>query len=288
MRLLAILLACFALASCGSGAEEQPGHPALWEVSGRDGAVKGWLFGTVHVLPSGARWETARLDRALDRTGVLVVEVANLGDSAAISAIFNKLATDNPGPPLDQRLDPAQRNRLDALLARDSVDPHRFDGLETWAAALAIAQLDETGDAANGADRVLLAKFQGRPIAEVEGAQAQLSIFDRLPPHDQRDLLMGVVSESDAASQTQDQLAQAWLDGNTAEIDRLSRTGILSYPDLYRALLSGRNQAWAGKIAAMLDSGRRPFVAVGAAHMLGPEGLPALLAARGYTVRRIQ
>ena len=264
------------------------GKPALWEVSTQDGHVAGWLFGTVHVLPAGTRWETPRLDDALAKAGVLVVEVRDLGDSEAIAGIFRSLATDDPGPPLDLRLAPAERARLDALLERDDVDPDRFDGLETWGAALAIAQLDQSGDAANGADRVLLSQFKGRPIEELEGARAQLSIFDRLPARDQHDLLMGVIDESNAGPQAQKQLAQAWLRGDTAEIEDLSRRGILSYPDLYKALLLDRNKAWIGKVAALLSSGRRPFVAVGAAHMLGDDGLPALLRARGFKVRRVQ
>ncbi|MFD2579153.1 TraB/GumN family protein [Novosphingobium colocasiae] len=53
-------------------------------------------------------------------------------------------------------------------------------------------------------------------------------------------------------------------------------------------LFTGRNKAWTERIIAALKSGRKPFVAVGAAHMAGPEGLPAMLAARGYKVTRIE
>jgi len=53
-------------------------------------------------------------------------------------------------------------------------------------------------------------------------------------------------------------------------------------------LLTARNRAWLPKIEQLLQSHEDPFVAVGAGHMLGEEGLPALLAERGYTVRRIQ
>ena len=43
-----------------------------------------------------------------------------------------------------------------------------------------------------------------------------------------------------------------------------------------------------GRIAAILEGAPQPMVAVGAAHLAGEDGLPALLIARGYGVRRIQ
>lgn len=284
-----LALACLLVAACGSQRDKAPpAHPAIWAIENRDGATIGWLFGTIHALPDNTRWESPVLDRALAQAGVLAVEVSDLSDKAAIGRIFNRLATNNPGPPLARRLDPKTRSRLAALFARDGIDSHHFDGMETWAAALAIAQLDQPGSADNGVDLALISRFAGRPVTELEGAARQLSVFDTLPQSEQRDLLKGVLDESDEPPQDRSELVRAWAAGDLKRLERLSRKGILADPELYDALLRNRNRDWASKIADMLIAGQQPFVAVGAAHMLGKDGLPALLTIHGYTVRRIQ
>ena len=60
-------------------------------------------------------------------------------------------------------------------------------------------------------------------------------------------------------------------------------------PALYEALLQRRNLAWADRLDAVMRQGQgTDLVVVGALHMAGDEGLPALMKARGYTVRRVQ
>ena len=73
-----------------------------------------------------------------------------------------------------------------------------------------------------------------------------------------------------------------------AALERRADAGMMGDPELREALMDGRNRAWVERIAAAIAAGSKPFVAVGAAHMLGAQGLPALLAERGYTVTRIQ
>lgn len=291
--LLAPLLACLALAGCREAPPPPPptaettARPALWAVDDDAGQTAGWLFGTIHALPDGTRWRTGAVTAALGRAGVLVVEVRNL-DQQAITRTFTRIAANTPGPPLLDRLPPASRRDLRALLSEQGVPATRFDGLETWAAALALARLGAAGEPENGVDRALIARFAPRPVRELEGAAAQLAIFDALPEEDQRAMLAAVVAEHGEGEAQQAAMARAWLAGDLARLQRLARRGLLSDADLYEALLAGRNRAWAQRILPMLERGDRPFVAVGAAHMLGADGLPALLAAQGYAVRRIQ
>lgn len=286
-RLLAGALAslgALALAACGAPERDWPApSPALWEVTDEGGA-HGWLFGTIHALPDGVEWRTAALDEALGTAETLVVEVAELGDRAIAAEAFEAFSTSPGLPPLLQRVPAADRPALAQALDRAGLDESDLAATESWAAALMIANGVRESEAGNGVDRALLA--EGLPIMALENHAVQFRMFDRLAGADQAVLL--VEAARGVGNGTEERLAEAWLTGDLAVLKQEMERGILADPELRRALLTQRNEAWAENVADLLANGRRHFVAVGAAHMLGDEGLPALLAARGYTVRRIQ
>ncbi|HEX7930347.1 MAG TPA: TraB/GumN family protein, partial [Sphingomicrobium sp.] len=147
---------------------------------------------------------------------------------------------------------------------------------------------ESADDAANGVDRAVEAAANKRPVVELEGAARQFGVFDALPEKDQRDLLALVLKDGSAIDNESGDLSAAWRKGDMAAIEAETRQGLLADPELREALFTGRNRAWTERLAAMLAQRAHPFVAVGAAHMAGPEGLPALLAARGYKVTRVQ
>lgn len=278
-----VLLGAVALAGCKPA--PVPAQPALWEVTGPNGQ-RGWLFGTIHALPRPAAWRSPTIDSALNGADRIVVEIAGVGDGAAMQREFAGLARTPGQPPLASKVPAGLRGKLAAELKAAGLDERRFADLETWAAALTLAQAgSQDMDSANGIDRAVVALAGTRPVVELEGTRAQLGIFDRLPEAEQRDLLAAVVAEPDQSSENP---AAAWLKGDMAALERETHRGLLADPALRQALFTRRNAAWTDRIAAMLGAGHKPFVAVGGAHMAGPEGLPALLAARGYRVTRVQ
>lgn len=292
MRRLAIGLAVvcgllFAACSQGEPSGRPRATPAIWEIRGANGAL-GWLFGTVHKLPGDSDWRSERLKHALASADMLVVETRDVNDRARLRAIFQRLARSTRKPPLAQRVDPGERAALMALLRENGLSEGDFSNTDTWAAALTLSKAASGGGDDGGVDGALMSMDGPAQVVELEGTEAQLGLFDRLPERDQRDLLGAVAVEGAQAREKSRKLTDLWAKGDMAAIERETHRGILADPELRDRLLLGRNRAWAGKIDQMLRAGQRPFVAAGAAHMAGDDGLPALLAARGWQIQRIQ
>lgn len=278
------LLAALLLTGCGDANPAPPASPAIWHITA-PGGHSGWLFGTIHALPDGYDWRTRQVEAALDAAGVLVVEVADLGDAGAGQRAFAAVSQSASLPPLLQRVPLADRAGLASALDSAGMAEDDFSRTDSWAAALLIANAARSGDTGNGVDRALL--VAGKPVVGLESFAAQFAIFDGLEEADQRVLLQELARE--AANDNQErELADAWMRGDTARLEAEDRRGILADPELRAELLVNRNRAWVGRIVPLVESNRRPFVAVGASHMVGPDGLPAILAAQGFTVRRMR
>ena len=280
-RGLYILILAGLLAGCGP--KPLPANPALWRVDGPHGE-RGWLFGTIHTLPQPVTWRTAKVAAALAQSDALLVEIANLDDGPVMTRAFEAVSHSPGLPPLDQRVAPEDRGRLLMALRRIGRSPADFADTESWAAAIMLAREDDKGDPANGVDRALL-REKALPAADLEGAQGQFAIFDQLSERAQRRLLAASVAPP---ANTAPDMAEAWRRGDMAAIGAQTTQGMLADPELHEALYVARNRRWAGLIALALGLIRHPFVAVGAAHMAGPEGLPAMLAARGLRVSRVE
>ena len=285
-RLVAALLALL-LAACQ---QKEDARPALWQVDGPNGQ-RAWLLGTIHALPNPISLDSPAFDRATAEASKLVVEVAALEDDKRTALAFHKLSAVASAPPLVVRASESDRPALTRLMDEARIAPDNFNQMDTWAAALALGQAisARSGDnSGNGADRLVLREMKGKPLAEFEGAERQLAIFDTLPETEQRDLLSAVIRSASTAREDGKRLQQAWLRGDIAELAALDHQGLLADPELREALLVRRNRAWMEQLVPMLKRGEKPLVAVGSLHLVGRDGLVAQLETQGYKVTRLQ
>ena len=83
-------------------------------------------------------------------------------------------------------------------------------------------------------------------------------------------------------------IIMAWLSGDADALDRISLKSFRDTPRsgkwVQQKLITERNLSMARTIEQRLAQGHIPFVAVGAMHLVGKDGLPELFKKKGYRV----
>jgi uncharacterized protein YbaP (TraB family) len=268
--------------------------PAMWRVSSPTAQV--YLFGTLHALRPGAQWRTPAYDAAYAQAQAVWFE-ADLGaaDPATVGQIVNRYGVD-PERGLSEKLAAADLRTLRA----ETADMDRIEHLRPWAAALMLSMqpvLAEGAQVERGADLTVTrqARAGDKQIKTFETLEDQARMFASLPEPAEVQYLADVIRERHAPARrlsldpSPSSLEAQWLAGDLARLGP-GLVGELAHdnPSLYEVLLKRRNLAWADTLTAELAGPGVQLVNVGALHMVGPDGLPALLAARGFRVERVQ
>jgi uncharacterized protein len=139
-----------------------------------------------------------------------------------------------------------------------------------------------------GVDRYLAerAKASGMPTSGLETLEFQLTLLDQLPKRDQEMMLRETVTELDLLDKNIDQIVQSWLKGESASLEALLMAGMKEYPDLHQKIILDRNRRWLPQIEQIIGQGGGAMVVVGAAHLVGKDGVVEMLKNHGYELEQ--
>ncbi len=259
-------------------------EPAVWTIRDADSTIV--LFGSVHLLPGGLDWRPAALDAALADADDLWFET--LTDDAASGLAARRLGVLPAGESLLARLTPQGRARLQRQGERLGLSPAAVDHLRPWLAdlTLSVAALLQDGAVADaGVERTLETAAPAATRRYFETPAEQIDFLAGAPEADQLASLEETLRQLEEDPELFTRLVRAWLAGDQAAIEALGVAPIRTLsPVLYERLLAGRNRRWTETILERLAGSGTTVMVVGAGHLAGPDGVPALLRARGVAV----
>jgi uncharacterized protein YbaP (TraB family) len=131
-----------------------------------------------------------------------------------------------------------------------------------------------------------LAKESGKAVQGLETVDFQLSRLDGMTAEQQDRMLAQTLKEIDTEKGSVAKLTTAWKTGDAGAVERLVLGSLKVEPALYERLLVERNKNWLPKIEALFSRSGHALVLVGAAHLVGPDGLLAMLKAKGYRIEQ--
>ena len=281
--------AVLALVLCAPLAAQSPQKHVLWKVEDGKGA-RAYLLGSLHVLTADAYPLPAPIDKAFAEARTLVEEVDldEMNDPSQMMAALSK-AMLTGGQTLDQLIAGDTYAEVKKRAETYGMPMMALQRMKPWLVAVTLMAptLQSAGFTPElGIDRHYFdrAKEKGLKREALETLAYQLDRFDQMPIALQEDLLKATIEDLDTQVRGVKDMVRAWLSGDVGTIEKLTLTAFVESPELYRRLLIERNHNWMPHVERCLSENAGCFVVVGAAHLVGKDGLPALLAKKGYKV----
>jgi uncharacterized protein YbaP (TraB family) len=261
-----------------------------WKVTGKGGVV--YLVGSVHLLSKDFYPLNPAIEAAYKDADLLVEEVdmAEMLDPTAQMGFLTRGMLPS-ATPLDKVISASTYALVTKRAADLGLPAEPFKLLKPWLVALMLVQAEwqKAGfDPELGLDKHFYdqAKAEGKTTQGLETAAYQISRLDDMTMEQQEHLLSESLKDLDAEKANMARLVESWRDGDAPGVERIVLSELKQEPLLYQRLLVERNRNWIPKIEALFARPRHALVVVGAAHLVGPDGLITMLRAKGYAVEQ--
>jgi len=262
----------------------------LWKASKNEKSV--YVLGSIHYLKKENFPLPKSILDALDHSKKLVLEIdVNSASAGSAERLTFEKAPYRDGTTLAQNIDRETYQLAAQRAAQLGVDMRALNPMKPWFVALTMmaVKFQQLGlDPSLGVDRHLAerAKGRGKPTSGLETLEFQITLLDQLSKRDQDSMLRETVTELDLLDQNFNQIVQAWVSGDGASLEALLLASMREYPDLHQKIIVDRNRRWLPQIEKMIAQGDGAMVVVGAAHLVGQDGVIEMLKTRGYKLEQ--
>lgn len=292
MAFARIILALLLLLPHAAAAELRHGQGVLWQVVYEAKPVA-HIFGTMHSADPDILALPPQVVQAFRAAPTLSVEV--ILDETAMQRISAAMRLPK-GQRLQDFVPPDVFNRAAAAAEPLGWQPIHLSRLKPWAVAMLISFAPEDARRKNAPlplDLGLMeaARARHKPVYALETLGEQVNVFDAMPTQDQVAHLRAVAMPAPEKRRVLAAMKDAYLRRDIEHIFRMLREDEKPNDRALREkidkrLLDDRNHRMVERMLPRFDDGGA-FIAIGAAHLPGENGVLALLERRGYSVTRI-
>lgn len=265
----------------------------LWKVKSLSATV--YILGSVHVAKADIYPLAPVIEKSFAGSSVLALEAdpAKAKDDDLLQTMMAS-ASYPQGESLKGHLSAKTYSLAEKEVEKIGLPMESFERTRPWFLAMTIESLEfmRLGfDPANGIDVHFAAEAAGKKrIVELESFDYQIRMLNGFSDRDQELFLLFTLEDLTNLRESTDEMMRAWRSGDAKSMEVLLTRPINETPQL-RPIMDKiyyrRNVEMSDKIGQFLRNRDTVFVVVGAAHLVGKEGIIEILRGKGYTVEQL-
>jgi len=265
---------------------------SVWVVRSSNATV--YLAGSFHMLRASDYPLPAEFFRAYNDSRKIIFEVPpGETESPEYMERFLSLAIYNDGTTLKEHITTAAYAKAESFCKERNypLEQYQFFKPTFLVMTLTVSEMNKIGaDPQKGIDNFFKDKVvqDGKATGSLETVDQQISLLTSMDAGLGSDQILESIEELKQIEVMLGELLAVWRKGDEAKMEELYIKDLKLYPKLYQTLIVDRNNKWVRNIEVYLNGSGNTMVVVGAAHLVGADGLVNLLRKRGYKVIKLQ
>ncbi len=249
-----------------------------------------YLGGTVHLLRRSDYPLPDQYNQAYEAADVLYFETdINALTDMSMQARLMQALTYQDGRTLRTVLNEEAYDALEAHMAEAGLPLAMMQTFKPGliVSTLSVMEFQKLGFTPQGIDMYFHTRAigDGKPVGQLESVQDQIDLLAGMGDGYESEFILYSLADFERAADTIEDMVATWRSGDLSRMQSLFVDEMQAQaPDVYDAMLVQRNHNWMPTIESLFGQEQTALVLVGAAHLVGEDGLIALLEQRGYSV----